>query len=143
MNYYQKIFKTYQEQIKMLRDKNLIIQDEKYLLTKLQNIGYYRLSTYFIPFKNENNLFREKTYSKDIQRETKRSKEPFVIHFKEKYKTDDLPIWTVVKKISFGTLSQFYKLLHKNVQKEVVGKIDIKQMGFTENWHNLEIWRDV
>ena len=57
-----------------------------------------------------------------IQRETKRSKELFVKHFKKKYKSDVLPIWMVIELISFGTLSRFFSALkpeHETMTKKL------------------------
>lgn len=53
-----------------------------------------------------------------IQRETHRSKEAFVTHFKKKYESDILPIWMVVEIISFSTLSKFFKAL--KVEQETI-----------------------
>lgn len=38
-----KPFKTYEEQLNILRNRNLIINDIKYAMRKLRNIGYYNL----------------------------------------------------------------------------------------------------
>jgi len=46
-----------------------------------------------------------------IQREANRSKEAFVSHFKETYRSEILPIWMAVEIISFSTLSKFFKAL--------------------------------
>ena len=57
-----------------------------------------------------------------IQRETSRSKEAFVSHFKKTYHSDILPIWMVVEIISFSTLSKFFKALkseHETLTKEL------------------------
>ena len=57
-----------------------------------------------------------------IQRETNRSKEAFVTHFKQTYKSDILPIWMVVETISFSTMSKFFKALksdHETLTKEL------------------------
>lgn len=57
-----------------------------------------------------------------IQRETNRSKEAFVTHFKKTYHSDILPIWMVVEIVSFSTLSKFFKALkseHETLTKEL------------------------
>lgn len=43
--------KTFQQQLEILKSRNLIIDDEKKALGYLQTIGYYRLSGYFYPFR--------------------------------------------------------------------------------------------
>ena len=187
-NTYQKEHKTFEEQIKLLKQRGLIISNEKYVLTKLQHINYYRWSAYFLPFqypKNSENknkflpnttfediiklyyfdtelrkiifesievieiylrtqiaYYHSKSYDafgyldiknlrenkqtefdelhRDILKEKERSKEVFIKHFIDKYKTNDLPIWTVVEIISFGSLSKLFMILQEKEQSEVI-----------------------
>jgi abortive infection bacteriophage resistance protein len=68
---------------------------------------------------------------KDIVKEKERSKEVFIKHFKEKYNSTDLPIWSVVEIISFGSLSKLFMLLLESEQKEVIAKMgDINKVVF-------------
>lgn len=46
-----KRFANYEEQIEILRKHGCIIDDDIYCREKLLAIGYYRLSAYFLPFK--------------------------------------------------------------------------------------------
>lgn len=59
----------------------------------------------------------------DINKEKKRSKEVFIRHFKEKYNTTDLPLWTVVEIISFGSLSKLFMLLKGDTQNQVIADL--------------------
>ena len=52
---------TYAEQIKKLKSRGCIIQDEKLCETVLANIGYYRLSAYFLPFKTSDGCYMSGT----------------------------------------------------------------------------------
>lgn len=187
-NIYKKEHKPFEEQLELLKKRNLIISNEKYVLTKLQHINYYRLSAYFLPFqypKNSENknkflpkttfediiklyyfdtelrkiifeaievieiylrtqiaYYHSKSYdafgyldistlrankqtefdelNQDILKEKERSKEVFIKHFRDKYKTNDLPIWTVVEIISFGSLSKLFMILQDKEQNEVI-----------------------
>jgi len=67
-----------------------------------------------------------------IQRETQRSQEAFVTHFKEKYHSGILPIWMVVEIISFATLSKFFKAL-KPEHETLTSKFDIPPKVL-KNW---------
>lgn len=58
---YDKIPTTYGEQIALLRDRGLSIPDESRLLRYLQQISYYRLSAYFLPYQQVKNTFNEGT----------------------------------------------------------------------------------
>ncbi len=51
MNIYDKPPLTFEQQIKLLKDRGLIIADEKTAKEKLESISYYRLSAYMLPFK--------------------------------------------------------------------------------------------
>lgn len=44
----------YAEQIEKLRDRGCIITDDSVCESVLMNIGYYRLTAYFLPFRTEN-----------------------------------------------------------------------------------------
>jgi len=70
-----------------------------------------------------------------IQRETSRSKELFVKHFKNKYKSDVLPIWMMVEIISFGTLSRFFSALRPE-QETLTKKVNIPPAVF-KNWLHM------
>lgn len=51
-NSYQKTFKTFDEQIEILKQRKLNISNDSYALSKLHRINYYRLSAYFLPFQH-------------------------------------------------------------------------------------------
>lgn len=187
-NIYKKEHKSFEEQLELLKKRNLIISNEKYVLTKLQHINYYRLSAYFLPFQHPKNsenknkflpnttfediiklyyfdtelrkiifeaievieiylrtqiaYYHSKSYDafgyldiknlrenkqtefnelhQDILKEKERSKEVFIRHFRNKYKTNELPIWTVVEIISFGSLSKLFMILQEKEQNEVI-----------------------
>lgn len=53
--------KTYEEQISILRSHGCLIDDESDCKGKLSSIGYYRLSAYFLPFKQEDGNYVEGT----------------------------------------------------------------------------------
>jgi len=191
-NFYKKEHKTFDEQLQILKARDLIINDDDYVLLKLQHINYYRLSAYFLPYQHSKNsidknkflpnttfeeilnlyyfdaelrkiifeaietieiyfrtqisYYHSQEYGafgyldinnlrtnlqmefdelyQDILKEKDRSKEVFIRHFKEKYNSSDLPIWSVVEIISFGSLSKLFMLLKDEEQKNV-----IKSMG--------------
>lgn len=50
---------SYGGQIEKLREKGCIISDDSFCENILVNIGYYRLSAYFLPFKNEDGKYTE------------------------------------------------------------------------------------
>ena len=53
--------KTYEEQVSILRSHGCIIDDEADCTDKLSSIGYYRLSAYFLPFKQADGTYAEDT----------------------------------------------------------------------------------
>ena len=56
---FSKSYLSYQEQIELLKSRNLEILDSNYALKKLSNINYYRLSAYFYPFFDQKDTFRK------------------------------------------------------------------------------------
>lgn len=52
---------TYDEQITQLKKHGCIIVDENFCKNVLEEIGYYRLSAYFLPFKNHNGNYKSGT----------------------------------------------------------------------------------
>ncbi len=198
-NLYTKEHKTFEEQLELLKQRDLIISNEPYALNKLKHINYYRLSAYFLPLQykkdspNKNKFFPNTSFEniiklyyfdtelrkiifeaiesieiflrtqiayfhaqcygafgyldittlrenyqtefdelhKDIIEEKTRSKEVFIKHFRDKYHTTDLPIWTVVEIISFGSLSKLFMLLKESEQNEVISCMgDINKVVF-------------
>ena len=66
---YSKPFLSYEEQASLLECRGLIVQDRQFLLEKLSNIGYYRLSAYWYPFKkSDSDDFKENTNFDNIYR---------------------------------------------------------------------------
>ena len=49
---------TYQEQMTLLKTRGCIISDDEFCLKTLQSVNYYRLSAYFLPFKNADDSFK-------------------------------------------------------------------------------------
>ncbi len=187
-NNYNKNHKTFDEQLQLLKDRNLIISNDEYVITKLKHINYYRLSVYLLPFQHrkntpqKNQFIEDTTFEniiqlyyfdtelrkiifeaievieiylrtqiayhhankfgafgylditnlrtnlqepfdelhQDIRKEKDRSKEVFIKHFREKYNATDLPIWSVVEIISFGSLSKLFMLLQEDEQNNII-----------------------
>lgn len=210
-NNYKKEFKTFDEQLEILKQRKLNILNDDYALSKLQRINYYRLSAYFLPFQHPKNsenkdIFLEETKFEDIiqlyyfdcelrkiifeaiesieiyfrtqityyhslkyksfgylkrenfetspeffekvllslKNETKRSEEIFIKHFKDRYRTTDLPIWGAVEVISFGTLSKIYSILKTQEQKKVISKLKGINNNVFKNWlHCLSVIRNI
>ena len=82
---------------------------------------------------NNGVLFDE--FMDKIELEKSRSNEVFIKHIREKYNSDELPIWALVEILSFGALSKFYALLPKYIKKEIISSfgliLDIKVF---QNW---------
>ena len=211
-NTYQKEFKTFDEQLGLLKQRKLNIANDSFVLSKLQRINYYRLSAYFLPFKQlqdtdkkddflentsfeniiqlyyfdselrkiifeaiesieiyfrtqiayfhslkydafgylelknfrENKADKYDELQKDILKEKTRSKEFFIKHFKKKYNSVDLPIWSVVEIISFGSLSKFFMILKEEEQNQVIQNIQgVNKVVFYKWFHALSSVRNI
>lgn len=79
-----------------------------------------------------------------LEDETKRSDEEFINHFQTKYETTNLPIWTLVEVISFGSLSKIYSMLKTDEQKYVIQKLRGINNNVFKNWlHSLSVIRNI
>lgn len=80
----------------------------------------------------------------DIIKEKGRSKEVFIKHFQEKYNSSDLPIWSVVEIISFGSLSKLFMLLQESEQNSVIANMgNINKVVFFKWFKALSSVRNV
>ncbi|WP_295163569.1 Abi family protein [uncultured Brachyspira sp.] len=52
--------RSYKEQLQIIKDRGCIIDDECECIAVLESVNYYRLSAYFLPFKNKNNTYKGK-----------------------------------------------------------------------------------
>lgn len=56
-----KPYLTYEQQLQLLKDRGCIITDDEFSKTVLANVSYYRLSAYFLPFKNPDSSYKPGT----------------------------------------------------------------------------------
>lgn len=63
---YNKPPKSFQEQLQLLKDRNLIVENNAKALSKLTYISYYRLSAYFLPYQTKKDWFDDGTTFKQI-----------------------------------------------------------------------------
>lgn len=59
---------TFQEQVDLLKSRGLIINDSEKALQNISRINYYRLSSYYVPFQINRNLFKPETSIEKIFR---------------------------------------------------------------------------
>jgi len=59
---------TFQEQVDLLKSRGLIINDSEKALQNISRINYYRLSSYYVPFQINRNLFKSETSIEKIFR---------------------------------------------------------------------------
>ena len=207
-----KIFKTLDEQIKILREKGLVIDDEKFAKEVLLRENYFFLNGYRhlfmkskdksryiegnkfeelyslflfdrtlrnILFKNilivENNVksiisyqlskkygYREKEYLKASNFNTsfdyKRQVSDVIAKMKRQIKTNAashsatrhyvlnygyIPLWVLVKVLSFGIVVELFSVLKKEDQYDIVDLYDIDLKSFNVNLSILSNYRNL
>lgn len=79
----------------------------------------------------------------DIKKESKRSDEIFIKHFREKYNAADLPLWSVVEVLSLGTLSKLFYAIHNDDKIAVCAQIPVTTTLFGKWLHALTIVRNI
>jgi abortive infection bacteriophage resistance protein len=62
-----KSHKSLNEQLDLLKNRNLVVEDEEKAVTILSNINYYRLSGYLNYFKNKDDKYENVSFSKLIR----------------------------------------------------------------------------
>jgi len=91
------------------------------------------------------------TFLEGISRESKRSNEQFVKHFRNKYGNDHLrlpkdkaalPAWMLCEVVSFGTLCWFYKYSNDEVQKNIANTVNVPVVLFDSWLQALRIVRN-
>ena len=106
---------------------------------KYDAFGYLKLENF-----RENKADKFQELQDDILKEKTRSKEFFIKHFKKKYNSVDLPIWSVVEIISFGSLSKFFMILKEEEQNQVIQNIHgINKVVFYKWFHALSGVRNI
>lgn len=63
---YKKPFLDTDSQVKTLKSRGMLFYDENQAKKSLLNLNYYRLSGYWLPFKNSDDTFMDNTYFEDI-----------------------------------------------------------------------------
>ena len=79
----------------------------------------------------------------EIRKESKRSDEKFINHFKSKYRTSDLPLWTIVEVLSFGTISRIFTAMKQSDKVVVCENLPINHKIFKRWMHSLTILRNI
>ncbi|WP_428024332.1 Abi family protein [Arcobacter sp.] len=106
---------------------------------KYDAFGYLLLKNF-----RENKADKFDELHDDILKEKSRSKEFFIKHFREKYNSVDLPVWSVVEIISFGTLSKFFMILKEEEQNLVIQNIKgVNKLVFYKWFHALSGVRNI
>ncbi|MBD5102432.1 MAG: Abi family protein [Subdoligranulum sp.] len=59
---------TYEEQIRILQSRGMIIDDEAFCIQKLSEINYYRFSAYFLPFRRQDGSYIEGVHFQKVYR---------------------------------------------------------------------------
>jgi len=78
--------------------------------------------------------YDHKSFLKILKKEEKRSKEPYIEKYKEKYTSEEFtPIWMSVEILPLGTISVMYSNLLRSTQKEIARE-------YQTNMKNLKSW---
>lgn len=62
-----KPFKSTEEQIKLLKDRGLVISDEQYAFDVLRKLNYYRLSAYSLTLRIDNRFYDDITFDNIVE----------------------------------------------------------------------------
>lgn len=137
-------------------DKNIKINFLKYLLL-IENeidtyIAYEFSKSYgnknYLIHKNFNNSNSKKSliqkFIEDINLEIKyqyKNSNEMIIHYINNYKY--IPLWVLVRVLSFGKISKFYSLMKQKEQNAISRKYNLKIHEFEIILHNLTLVRNI
>lgn len=133
------------------RKLRLIVIDalERIEISMKTNIAYYLANEYGV-FSHEdvNNFhkkFKHREWLEKIRKETERSKEPFIKHFKSNYREyPKLPIWVAIEIVSFGAMSHLFKGLKSKDKQAIANTAFDLHYKTLENWlHFLTYIRNI
>ncbi|MDY3204968.1 MAG: Abi family protein [Arcobacter sp.] len=159
-NSYKKSFKTFDEQLVILKERKLHISNDSFVLSKLQRINYYRLSAYFLPFQYSKNsekkdIFLEDTTFEDILQlyyfDCELRKIVFVaiesieIYFRTQityYHALKYGAFGYLKKENFETSQEFFDKIKSNLKEETKRSEEsfIKHFKDEYNTDELPLW---
>lgn len=63
---FTKTFLPYQQQVDLLKSRNLLVVNDAFAITKLSHLNYYRLSAYYLPFQDAKDHFADGTQFEDV-----------------------------------------------------------------------------
>ncbi len=124
-------FETIWDRYVFDRQLRLLVMDaieriEISIRTRMTNLLTLKANDAFVhlnprEFSERVNEGERERFLKSIRRNTKRSREAFVQHFKEKYgdQHDDLPLWMAVEVMTFGDMLTLFKMMDMHSQREV------------------------
>jgi len=157
VNSYNKPHKSFNEQIALLKSRNLIITNENYALLKLKHIGYYRLSAYFLPLQykkdsEQRDKFLPNTTFEDILElyffDTKLRRLIFeAIERIEIYLRTQIAYWHSSKYGAFGYLNKeslkcnnnFFEQLIESITKEKERSRESFINHFKEKYNSIDL----
>lgn len=118
---------------------------EVYIRTQIAYYHSREYGTFGYLDKNNFNCDESSFYEliEDIKKESKRSDEKFVNHFRKKYSTTDLPLWSIVEVLSFGTISKLFTVMKQSDKELVCEEIGIKHNIMRRWLHSLTILRNI
>ena len=132
------------DQIANLKSIGLIIEDEKYASSMLDEVNLRsRLSNYFstkygvlgyLDGSNFADLKYHEKFLQEIEREVNNNRRaPYIKNFQENYTDGQIPFYALVEVFSFGTLSKFLKNM-KPEDKTALAKQYGIPYTFLESW---------
>ena len=113
---YNKSSLTFEQQADLIISRGLIVDDKETLVNILHSVNYYRLSAYWYPCD----------FIVQIYRNTDRSNEEFVKHFKNKYHEEiHLPLWMVAELMTFGNMFTMFRNIDRQMRINLAKKYNL------------------
>lgn len=122
----EKVFKTLDEQIQLLKSRNILIEDYNKTYKILEKNNYYYL------INGYKDLFLNHKY-KNLNK--------MIVHYWDNYHY--IPLWVLVRILSFGKISKFYSLMKQKEQNTISRKFNLQISEFKIYLQNLTLIRNI
>ena len=122
----EKVFKTLDEQIQLLKSRNILIEDYNKTYKILEKNNYYYL------INGYKDLFLNHKY---------KNSNKMIVHYWDNYHY--IPLWVLVRILSFGKISKFYSLMKQKEQNTISRKFNLQISEFKIYLQNLTLIRNI
>ncbi len=132
-----KQFLSYENQLRLLEDRGLLIPNREKAKSVLKSINYYHSEKYsplgYLSPTNFESITRHSIFIVELDKEISRSDDYFIEHHKKDL-NNVFPFWVAIEVTSFGVLSKLYKNMKRDDRNYIASNYVGYGRKYVENW---------